>query len=85
MDDDVCDGGAGERVERTNSGDSILEMCVRNWLRQGAGGAVRWWVVLDMVRRSAERRWWAGEAMVVERERRLPWTKLQDYFDGAVV
>ena len=50
-------------MERTNSGESILEIWVRNWLRHGAEGVVRWWVVVDMVRRRERRRDWAVEAM----------------------
>ena len=53
-------------VERTNSGESILEMWARNWLRHGAEGVVRWWVVVDMVRRRERRRDWAVEAMLFD-------------------
>lgn len=58
------DGGAGWRVERTNSGEGRWEMWVSKADFQGAGGVVRWVVVVDMVWRRRWRRWWG--AMVAE-------------------
>ena len=58
------DVGAGWRVERTNSGEGSLEMWDSKADFQGAGGVVRWVVVVDMVWRRRWRRWWG--AMVAE-------------------
>ena len=43
-------------VLRTNSGESIFDRWARNVDFHGAGGIVRWWVVVDMVRRRYWRR-----------------------------
>lgn len=50
---------------KTNSGEGSLEMWDSKDDFQGAGGVVRWAVVVDMVRRRERRREVCGEAMVV--------------------
>jgi len=42
--------GAASRVERTNSGDGIVEICSRNAFFHGAGCEEAWEEVEDMVR-----------------------------------
>lgn len=56
--------GAGARDVKTNSGEGSLERWDSKALFQGAGGVVRWAVVVDMVRRRERRRRVGGEAMV---------------------
>ena len=65
--------GAESSVPRTNSGDFILEMCSLNRDFHGAGGRVdAEGAVVDMVRRTRERRWDAvREAMITVVRRQL--------------
>lgn len=57
--------GAGWREARTNSGEGSLERWDSKLEVQGAGGVVRCWVVVDMVRSSERRRNVGREAMMV--------------------
>ena len=47
LDEEVLDG-VGERVERTNSGEGMVLRWDWKDSDQGAGGVVRWWVVVDI-------------------------------------
>ena len=58
----------GWMVERTNSGEGIWEMWSRKEERQGAGGVMRWWDVVDILARRKEEEgggvltvWWRRE------------------------
>ena len=57
--------GAGWREARTNSGDGSLEIWDSKVEVQGAGGVVRCWVVVDMMRSSERRRKVGREAIMV--------------------
>lgn len=54
---------------RTNSGEGSSEMWDSKVDFHGAGGVLRCWVVVDIVRRRKRRRRLIGEAMVVVLDR----------------